>query len=89
MTDEETIVEGETSQTSEKKTSRKSRAKKEATQLPKPAFKAVINRPRMTFAQYAKIKGIRPQHRGGMQAFVKHIKTPRTRAQWDKLFETY
>lgn len=52
--------------------------------------KAVSKKPRgLTFTQWASLRGFRPQHLGGMRAFLKNPSQLRSAEDWDKVFETY
>ena len=54
------------------------------------AVAAPVAKPRvMSFTQWASLRGFRPQHLGGMRAFLKNPSQLRSVDSWDKVFETY
>lgn len=58
---------------------------------PAPAFAEVVTRNLrpLSLEQWASLKNIKPQHLGGMRAFIKNPSHPRSVEAWDKVFSTY
>jgi len=42
-----------------------------------------------TFEQWARRRGIKPHHKGGLRAFVSTVERPRSLDEWDSCFKDY
>jgi hypothetical protein len=65
--------------------------KKAAPKKRKVAAKRPVTKPakRYTFDQWAARRGVKNHHRGGLRAFIKNSKKPRTLEDWDLGFKGY
>lgn len=65
--------------------------KPEPKKAPVPIRRTVSTRkPKLvSFDVWAKKRGIKDHHKGGMRAYVKNPDQPRTEESWDKLFTDY
>jgi len=67
----------------------------EMSEVPVPAPAAlpvqVVQRPprRVGFEQWARARGIKQSHKGGLLAYVQNPSAPRSYEDWDKVFANY
>lgn len=83
-TKEKNTVDSTDSKKESKKTTTKSSSKKEQPKAFMPRRQKVY-----TFEQWAKRRGVKHHHKGGMRAYVQNINTSRTLEEWDDCFVNY